>query len=525
MTKRTGELMLRSDLTAAIARAAGTGLALALPVAVVAMLRAFPPLALEPDELSGWLAPATLGVIALFSAIAVVPLLGLLVATGRLAAGAAGLSATALTAGSAALALSGPAGSETLPNSGLALALIVVAVGFVVVAWAGPRSIPDERGRWLGVILALVLAEAALAGALLAPGSPLDDMSATLFLVAAIVAGVAVGAWFRRRRWISALAPLTLIVAAVLLAWARSGSLEAVVALTPLVLTPPLLVLGFVSRASETSPASAFRAAVVAEASAAATAAIAAANPGTDETGPSPDAEPATAVDRSAEDAERDRLGRELRAALGELTDARHTIALQRAELERAAEVDTLTGVASRTAIMDRLREEVASARRYPHPVSIVVVDIDGMGELNAEHGTAAGDTVLRELALRMRVRIREADAIGRLAGDAFLAILPHTDEKGATVFAEAIRDRATQRPIATGKGEVSVTLSIGVTTMRSRQEMSADTLLSWADEAVASARAGGGNVIAYDRLHGLARLDERRKEPPNAQDEDHAER
>jgi hypothetical protein len=46
---------------------------------------------------------------------------------------------------------------------------------------------------------------------------------------------------------------------------------------------------------------------------------------------------------------------------------------------------------------------------------------------------------------------------------------------------------------------------------MRSRQDISADTLLAWADEAVASARAGGGNVIAYDRLHGLARLDERR--------------
>jgi diguanylate cyclase (GGDEF)-like protein len=133
------------------------------------------------------------------------------------------------------------------------------------------------------------------------------------------------------------------------------------------------------------------------------------------------------------------------------------------------------------------------------------------MGEINARHGTAIGDTVLRELALRMRVRVREADAIGRVAGDAFMAILPHTDEKGATVFAEAIRDRATQRPVSTGKGEVPVTVSIGVTTMRSRQDISADTLLAWADEAVASARAGGGNVIAYDRLHGLARLDERR--------------
>jgi hypothetical protein len=61
----------------------------------------------------------------------------------------------------------------------------------------------------------------------------------------------------------------------------------------------------------------------------------------------------------------------------------------------------------------------------------------------------------------------------------------------------------------------------MGVTTMRSRQDLSADTLLGWADEAVASARAGGGNVIAYDRLHGLARLDDRRRaeaEPPDSE-------
>jgi diguanylate cyclase (GGDEF)-like protein len=256
----------------------------------------------------------------------------------------------------------------------------------------------------------------------------------------------------------------------------------------------PLLVVGLAPRAT-VNRAAAFRAEAVAA-------------PQT------PDAEPEeTETPVPAVDAEKERLARELRATLTELKDARHTIALQRAELERAADVDALTGVLSRTAIMDRLRDEVAGARRYPHPVSVVLIDVDGMGEINARHGTAVGDTVLRELALRIRVRVREADGIGRMAGDAFLAILPHTDEQGATVFAEAIRDRATQRPISTGKGEVSVTVSIGVTTMRSRQELTADTLLAWADEAVASARAGGGNVIAYDRLHGLARLDERRGE------------
>ncbi len=496
--------MLRSDVTAAIARAMGIGLALVLPVAAVAALRLFPPLEMDPADASGWLAPAALGLVAVCSAVSVVPLLGALVTTGRLSAGAAGLSATALTAGTAGLALAGPAAAGSFPNSGLALTLIVVCAGMAVAAWAGDRSTMDERARWLGVILALVLAESALAAALLAPGSPLDDLTLYLFLGGAVLAAVSVGIWFRRRSPDAALAPLTLAVAAVLLAWARPGTVEAVIALSPLLVTPPLLVVALATRAAGSGP-SVVRAAAFETAGAEPADSDAA----TDVT-PAPVPVP---VEVPKDDPERDRLGRELRAALAELKDARHTIALQRTELERASDTDSLTGVSSRTAITERLRDEVAGARRYPHPVSVVLIDIDGMGELNALHGTAVGDAVLREIALRIRVRVREADAIGRLAGDAFLAVLPHTDEKGATVFAEAIRDRATQRPISTGRGEVSVTVSIGVTTMRSRQETTADTLLAWADEAVATARAGGGNVIAFDRLHGLARLDDRRSD------------
>lgn len=497
--------MPRSDLTVATARTVGTGLALVLPVAAVVVLRQFPPLSVTPGGPVGWLVPVALGVVALCAAVSVIPLLRMLVVAGRWSAGAAALSATALAAASAALALAAPTASATLPNSGLALALVVVAGGLAFAAWAANRTLEDERSRWLGVIVALVLAETALAAALLAPGTALDSAAAAVLAAAGVVALSAAGVWAYCRNTVAALASVTVAVAAGLLAWARPGTADALFGLAPLVLAPPLLVVALLDR----------RQAPLEMGAAVAPRLIS-------RTLARPEPPPPVSPKAGDDTAERERLAREVRAALSELNDARRTIALQRAELERATADDALTGVASRAAIMDRLREEVASARRYPHPVSVVLMDVDGMGSINAQHGTEVGDAVLRELALRMRVRVREADALGRVAGDSFLAILPHTDEKGATTFAEAIRDRATQRPVSTGQGEVAVTVSIGVSTMRPRQELTADMLFARADEAVASARAGGGNVIAYDRLHGLARLEERRPEGPDTQADRH---
>jgi diguanylate cyclase (GGDEF)-like protein len=153
----------------------------------------------------------------------------------------------------------------------------------------------------------------------------------------------------------------------------------------------------------------------------------------------------------------------------------------------------------------------VAEARRYAHPVAALIVDVDDFGRVNAEHSLAVGDAVLRELALRLRLRMREADALGRIGGDAFLAILPHTDERGAAVFADAVRRRLTSRPVGTDAGEVAISVSIGVAFVRPGMSLSDEEVLAAAEEALASARAAGGNRIAFDRLHGLVRIDERR--------------
>jgi diguanylate cyclase (GGDEF)-like protein len=218
-----------------------------------------------------------------------------------------------------------------------------------------------------------------------------------------------------------------------------------------------------------------------------------------------------TAVVRDqAASPEAERMGRELRGTIEELLQARRTIDLQRQELERASSVDPLTGVTSRAAILDRLRTEVAQARRYQHPVAVVLLDLDDFGAVNRTHGTAAGDGVLREVALRIRLRVREADELGRVGSDAFLAVLPHTEESGAATFADALQHRLGLRPIAVGDVQLTPTASVGVAVMRPGDALDVDVLLARADEALASAKRAGGNRIALDRLHGLARLEDR---------------
>jgi diguanylate cyclase (GGDEF)-like protein len=209
---------------------------------------------------------------------------------------------------------------------------------------------------------------------------------------------------------------------------------------------------------------------------------------------------------------ETERLGRELRGTIEELLQARRTVELQRQELERASTIDPLTGVGSRAAILDRVAVEIAQARRYQHPVAIVMLDVDGFSEINRRHGTEGGDAVLREVALRIRLRVREADALGRVGSDSFLAVLPHTDESGAATFADALQHRLGLRRVAIGAVEEAVTISVGVAVMRPGEDLDVDGLLDRADEALTSARGAGGDRIALDRLHGLARLEDRRR-------------
>ncbi|MGH2384491.1 MAG: GGDEF domain-containing protein, partial [Candidatus Limnocylindria bacterium] len=92
----------------------------------------------------------------------------------------------------------------------------------------------------------------------------------------------------------------------------------------------------------------------------------------------------------------------------------------------------------------------------------------------------------------------------------------------GAATFADALRRRIGQQLISIEETEVAVTLSAGVAVMRPGDGLAFDELLARAEEALASARSAGGNRIALDRMHGLARLD-RPLPTPDAEAEDGA--
>jgi len=469
---------LDRSLTATAARAGARLLAALLPLAALGVVRLFPSAFLGTPF--SWVAPGFAGAAAVVAAGAFMAAVVAWLRDGRPrdlvdAAGLGGLGTTF------ALAAFGLVGVE-----GLSLGIVVSAVAFADGSTLRGGAVGDRRLAFGALAGLFLLTEGALAVVLLASSSVADaKLTAVLFAGAAVL--LAVAAITALDSPIRATAMGIAASSGLVMALSGTGTPESLIGVGSM--AGAVAVLGWSIVARDRMPAAPLLAAPVVLPAAA----------------PSPALEPD--LDESS------RLVRELRGTLTELIAARRTVELQRAEIERVNRADPLTGIAGRVAILERLHAEAAEARRYAHPLAIVLLDIDDFAAFNHDHGLEAGDALLREVALRMRLRVREADALGRLGSDAFLAILPHTDEGGAATFADALRGRIIDRPLELDNGETRVAVSIGIALMRPGMTLTDDQLLASVEEALASARAAGGNRIAFDRLHGLARLDERRTE------------
>lgn len=166
---------------------------------------------------------------------------------------------------------------------------------------------------------------------------------------------------------------------------------------------------------------------------------------------------------------------------------------------DASSTTDYLTGVSARRAFFDVAQSEVARARRYAQPLTMLLVDPDHFRALVDEHGEAFGNEWLRAIAWVCRQESRTTDVVGRVGGEAFAVLLPSTELSGGLVLAERIRERM-QRHVFGGDYQLArCTLCVGVAEV-SEGITSVDGLLAATGTAVGRARQAGMNlVVGYD--------------------------
>lgn len=166
-----------------------------------------------------------------------------------------------------------------------------------------------------------------------------------------------------------------------------------------------------------------------------------------------------------------------------------------RDELERLASTDPLTGLYNRRVFMERTEQAMAQFRRYGHPVSVALLDVDHFKSVNDTHGHDFGDRVLVGLARMLRESVREdLDVVARFGGEEFIVLMPETDEDGAGQLAERLRGTFAELTFEASSGPGRFTASFGVAALRRDDDVTA--LLRQADEALYQAKDSGRNRV-----------------------------
>ena len=169
-------------------------------------------------------------------------------------------------------------------------------------------------------------------------------------------------------------------------------------------------------------------------------------------------------------------------------------LAAMQDKLARLSQIDALTGVASRNAVLDALDREMARRARGHGGVSIILADLDGFQRVNATFGSSSGDAALREAATRIATGVRRYDVVGRSGGEEFLVILPGCDATGAALLANRLREAIRGRALITPDGPVALTSSFGIAT--AADECDSDALLLAATQTLKQAKQAGGDCV-----------------------------
>ena len=164
------------------------------------------------------------------------------------------------------------------------------------------------------------------------------------------------------------------------------------------------------------------------------------------------------------------------------------------AQLKEFSFKDEVTGLYNRRFFSIRLEEEVSRYRRFNHPVSVVLLDLDGFKAVNDDLGHGAGDETLRAMAEILLKQSRGINVICRYGGDEFAVLLVETSKSGARLYADRIRYVLSTWTFAHGR---RVTASFGIASLPEDVAPAADELIRAADEALYAAKRAGKNRVS----------------------------
>ena len=195
----------------------------------------------------------------------------------------------------------------------------------------------------------------------------------------------------------------------------------------------------------------------------------------------------------------------------------RHQLSKSIVELESSQAIavrDDLTGAYNRRYLMGSLHKEKSRSDRGGEPFSVCLIDVDHFKRINDTKGHLVGDQVLKHLTLSIQPDVRTTDYFGRFGGEEFLLILSETTLNGSCSYADRVRQKIEQLSFAEIDLELRITVSIGVTQYRPREEISAT--LNRADAAMYAAKAGGRNRVMRE-LAGIHRRPTGNSRPQSA--------
>src|SRR5262249_21657602 len=165
-------------------------------------------------------------------------------------------------------------------------------------------------------------------------------------------------------------------------------------------------------------------------------------------------------------------------------------------QLYESSVKDSLTGAYNREYFGERLKTEVAYAKRHETHLSLVMVDVDHFKKVNDTYGHPAGDAVLIATVAAVSSTLRGEDVVARYGGEEFAVILRGIELANAITAAERLRELVANQSVTHESSVIRCTVSIGIASLSCTSSPTLDALVAVADRRLYLAKRGGRNRV-----------------------------